>query len=68
MNRPFAEQGVAAESASVVYAVNTLHAAHDLGFTLGEARGALEPGGSSSSRSASAPGPATPSTRNSCST
>jgi SAM-dependent methyltransferase len=45
MNRPFAEQGVDAESASVVYAVNTLHVAHDLAFTLAEARRALEPGG-----------------------
>ena len=31
----FGEQGVAPASVSVVYAVNTLHAAHDLGFTLG---------------------------------
>jgi SAM-dependent methyltransferase len=45
MNRPFAEQGVEPESVSVVYAVNTLHVAHDLAFTLGEARRALEPGG-----------------------
>jgi SAM-dependent methyltransferase len=45
MNRPFAEQGVAPESVSVVYAVNTLHVAHDLAFTLGEARRALAPGG-----------------------
>ncbi len=45
MNRPFEEQGVAPRSATVVYAVNTLHAARDLGFTLGEIRGALEPGG-----------------------
>ena len=34
MNRPFAEQGVARESISIVYAVNTLHVAHDLAFTL----------------------------------
>jgi SAM-dependent methyltransferase len=45
MNRAFAEQGIAAGSVSVVYAVNTLHVAHDLAFTLGEIRRALEPGG-----------------------
>jgi SAM-dependent methyltransferase len=45
MNRPFAEQGVAPGSVTVVYAVNTLHVAHDLGSTLGEVFGALEPGG-----------------------
>ncbi len=45
MNRPFAEQGVAPASVSIVYAVNTLHVAHDLAFTLGEVREALEPGG-----------------------
>jgi SAM-dependent methyltransferase len=45
MNRPFAEQGVEPASVSVVYAVNTLHVARDLAFTLGEARRALEPGG-----------------------
>lgn len=45
MNRPFAEQGVTAESVPIVYAVNTLHVAHDLAFTLGEVRRALEPGG-----------------------
>jgi SAM-dependent methyltransferase len=45
MNRSFAEQGIAPESISVVYAVNTLHVAHDLDFTLGEIRQALEPGG-----------------------
>jgi SAM-dependent methyltransferase len=45
MNRSFAEQGVAPGSVTVVYAVNTLHVAHDLGFTLGEVFGALEPGG-----------------------
>lgn len=45
MNRSFAEQGVAPGSVTVVYAVNTLHVAHDLGFTLGEAFAALEPGG-----------------------
>ena len=41
MNRPFAEQGVAAGSMSMIYAVNTLHVAHDLEFTLGEIRRAL---------------------------
>jgi SAM-dependent methyltransferase len=45
MNRPFNEQGVMPESVSVVYAVNTLHVAHDLAFTLGEVRRVLEPGG-----------------------
>jgi SAM-dependent methyltransferase len=45
MNRPFAEQAVAPASVSIVYAVNTLHVAHDLAFTLGEIRQALEPGG-----------------------
>ncbi len=45
MNRPFAEQGIAPGSLSVVYAVNTLHVAHDLDFTLGEVLRALEPGG-----------------------
>jgi SAM-dependent methyltransferase len=45
MNRPFAEQSVAPASVSVVYAVNTLHAAHDLDFTLGEVLRALSPGG-----------------------
>ena len=45
MNRPFAEQAVAPESVSIVYAVNTLHVAHDLTFTLEEIRRTLEPGG-----------------------
>ena len=45
MNRPFTEQGVTPESVSIVYAVNTLHVAHDLAFTLAEIRRALEPGG-----------------------
>jgi SAM-dependent methyltransferase len=45
MNRPFAAQGVAPGSTAVVYAVNTLHVAHDLAFTLGEIRTALAPGG-----------------------
>ena len=45
MNRPFAEQGVAPASVSLVYAVNTLHVAHDLAFTLGEIRRTLAPAG-----------------------
>jgi len=45
MNRPFGDQGIAPESIAVIYAVNTLHVAHDLDFTLGEVRRALEPGG-----------------------
>jgi SAM-dependent methyltransferase len=45
MNRPFAEQGVDPGSVSIVYAVNTLHVAHDLAFTLAETRRALKPGG-----------------------
>ncbi len=45
MNRPFAEQGVAPGSFAAVYAVNTLHVAHDLERTLAEIRGALAPGG-----------------------
>jgi len=45
MNRPFEEQGIARENLSVVYAVNTLHVAHDLDFTLGEVFRALRPGG-----------------------
>jgi SAM-dependent methyltransferase len=45
MNRSFAEQAVAPGSVSLVYAVNTLHVAHDLAFTLAEVRRALAPGG-----------------------
>lgn len=45
MNRPFESQGVVPGSRSVVYAVNTLHVARDLDFTLGECRAALAPGG-----------------------
>lgn len=45
MNRPFPEQGVTARSVSVIYAVNTLHVAHDLAFTLGEVLTSLQPGG-----------------------
>jgi SAM-dependent methyltransferase len=39
------EQDVAPGSVSVVYAVNTLHVATDLAFTLGEVYRSLEPGG-----------------------
>jgi SAM-dependent methyltransferase len=45
MNAPFGPQGVPAGRASLVYAVNTLHVAHDLEATLREIRGALRPGG-----------------------
>lgn len=45
MNRPFEAQGVAPGSVSIVYAVNTLHVAPDLDFTLGEIFRVLEPGG-----------------------
>ena len=46
MNRPFAEQGITPGSLTIVYAVNTLHVAHDLAFTLTEVLHSLEPGGS----------------------
>jgi SAM-dependent methyltransferase len=45
MNRAFGDQGVLPGSVSVVYAVNTLHVARDLDFTLGEILRALEPSG-----------------------
>ena len=45
MNRAFGDQGVLPGSVSVVYAVNTLHVARDLDFTLGEILRVLEPGG-----------------------
>jgi SAM-dependent methyltransferase len=45
MNRPFGEQGVEPASVAIVYAVNSLHVAHDLAFTLGEVLRALQPGG-----------------------
>lgn len=45
MNRPFAEQAVDRGRFAAVYAVNTLHVAHDLAFTLGEVQRALQPGG-----------------------
>src|SRR3989442_6098449 len=45
MNRPLGEQGVRPGDLAVVYAVNALHVAHDLAFTLGEVHRALAPGG-----------------------
>jgi SAM-dependent methyltransferase len=45
MNLPFAMQGVAPRSASLVYAVNTLHVARDLHFSLREIFEVLAPGG-----------------------
>ena len=45
MNLPFVGQGVAPGSVSLIYAVNTLHVARDLDFTLREIFGALAPGG-----------------------
>ncbi len=45
MNADFAAQGVAAGIADVVYAVNTVHIARDLGATLARIREALKPGG-----------------------
>ncbi len=45
IDRPFGEQDVRPASVSIVYAVNTLHVANDLAFTLGEIRRALTPGG-----------------------
>ena len=45
MNKPLAPQGIAPGSQSIVYAVNTLHVAHDLALTLREIRDALRPGG-----------------------
>ena len=44
MNLPFAAQGAEPASLSLVYAVNTLHVARDLAFTLREIFGALAPG------------------------
>jgi len=45
MNRPFGEQGIAPGTLALVYAVNTLHVAHDLELTLAEIHRALAPGG-----------------------
>jgi len=44
-NRPFGEQGARPGSLSLVYAVNALHVARDLHFTLREILGTLAPGG-----------------------
>ena len=45
LNQPWAVQGVAAESAEVVWGVNVFHLARDLDAVLREARAALVPGG-----------------------
>jgi SAM-dependent methyltransferase len=45
MNRSFEAQGIAPSSVTAVYAVNTLHVAHDLDFTLGQILRTLRPGG-----------------------
>jgi SAM-dependent methyltransferase len=45
MNRPFEAQGIAPSSVAAIYAVNTLHVAHDLDFTLGQILRMLRPGG-----------------------
>jgi SAM-dependent methyltransferase len=45
LDRPFAEQGVEPGSVDLIWAVNTLHVAHDLKATLGQVRAALAPGG-----------------------
>ena len=45
MNQPFTAQGLSPGSVSIVYAVNTLHVASDLAFTLREVHRVLEPGG-----------------------
>jgi len=45
IDRDFAEQGVPAGVADIVYAVNTVHIAKDLGRTLARIRETLKPGG-----------------------
>jgi SAM-dependent methyltransferase len=45
MDRDFAEQGIEPGSSDLVYAVNTIHIAKDLGATLARIRETLEPGG-----------------------
>jgi SAM-dependent methyltransferase len=45
MDRDFEEQGLAPNSADVVYAVNTIHIAKDLAATLARVRETLRPGG-----------------------
>ncbi|MFY9551570.1 MAG: class I SAM-dependent methyltransferase, partial [Thermoanaerobaculia bacterium] len=45
MNEDFAGQGILPDTADVVYAVNTVHVARDLGATLARVRETLKPGG-----------------------
>jgi SAM-dependent methyltransferase len=45
IDRDFSQQGVAPESADVVYAVNTVHIARDLPATLRQIHSTLKPGG-----------------------
>lgn len=45
IDRPFAEYEIEPGSASMIYGVNVLHVARDLGKTLSEMRAALRPGG-----------------------
>jgi SAM-dependent methyltransferase len=45
INRPFAAAGIAPGTCALVYGVNVVHVAHDLGQTLGEIRAALADGG-----------------------
>jgi SAM-dependent methyltransferase len=45
MDRDFSQQGLAPDSADVVYAVNTIHIAKDLAATLARVRQILRPGG-----------------------
>jgi SAM-dependent methyltransferase len=45
IDRPFAEAGIAPGAYALVYGVNVVHVARDLGATLGEIRAALAPGG-----------------------
>jgi SAM-dependent methyltransferase len=45
MDRDFIEQGIASRSADLVYAVNTIHVAKDLGATLSRILTTLRPGG-----------------------
>lgn len=45
LDRPLADQSVAPGSVDLIWAVNTMHVAHDLKLTLGEVRDALAPGG-----------------------
>jgi SAM-dependent methyltransferase len=45
MDRDFRQQGIEPGTADVVYAVNTIHIAKDLGATLARVRETLKPGG-----------------------